>query len=376
MAAFSVTPRKPRAISIFHPSGQRVDVEAIQQQEKRTVSPLESPPNVDASRSSGIARKSAAPTTRSSNTVVPVASPDSYKAHTPRKQSNDGRWTPDLYAPAYVPLYLLAINKSYAIYCDCTPLKTTDFDAYIRTFSGSSVLEPAPVPEMPHIQNIPATLSRHTKSLAPINYEHYFNECLLAETYNHSVELARLNLYNVKVDIFKANMQLCSLKIPGLRDGAPRIGLGDIVLIRQIVPSSELPRQGAEWYLQRHGHDGLVAPGFTGQQHHASVWGVNNATELVVLRMNHFIPSLLQCNVIFQVQPSLFVPLWGAVSKVCDGYSSDWPGPDLEAYGRPAGGLKTVTVGSVACCSLVQGIPSCKLSFRWALSSTNDLIRT
>ncbi|KAL1953915.1 hypothetical protein VTO42DRAFT_2037 [Malbranchea cinnamomea] len=357
---FILPPRKRGPIPIIHPSGQVLDVNALAQQQQQRQQQGEEAckkPNNTISTTplssetpapfSGLPEKTAAET--SSNTTSASAplvhtATDSTKSRlssTSHKAPKSGQWTPDLYAPAYVPLYLLAINQSPAIDRACTPLKMIDFDTYIRSFAGDSVLGPVAVRQMPPIQKVTVSLSRHARRLSPSNYPYYFNECLLMETYSHSVELSHLNLYNVKVQVYAADRQLYQLKVPGIKDDAPKINLGDIVLIRQIVPSPQLPQQGADWYNQRLlSSDRMIAPGFTGQQHHAVVWGAYRAKETVVLRIDHFLPSLLHCNVIFQVQPDFYTPLWSAISRVSNGYSMEWPGPDLKMYGEPSGGIE------------------------------------
>ena len=348
--SFSLHPRFSQAIPILHPSGMSVKVDAVQQPEESTPglgpTPLvHSPyPNANATHPFGhgsVTTPSHGTTTPTSQTYAVQSLASSTAGNDSRAQQNAGQWAPDLYARPYTPLYLLSINRSYAVDRDCKPLSTLDFNEYTGTFAGSSILKPVTVQSMPHIQKPSISISRHCKLLTPSNYPYYFNECLLAETYNHSIALSHLKMYNVKMETYQRDQQLYSLKVPGLKDDAPRLDLGDIVLIRQIVPSANLQQQGAEWFYQNHHpNDKLIAPGFSGQQHRAIVWGLHRAKENVILRIDHFLPSLPMCNVIFQVQPNLYTPLWGAISRASKGYSMEWPGSDLAPYGKPAAGVE------------------------------------
>ncbi|EEH16969.2 hypothetical protein PABG_07056 [Paracoccidioides brasiliensis Pb03] len=229
-------------------------------------------------------------------------------------------WKPDVYASSYVPSHLLAINRSPAVDRYSTLLKTIDFSSYVTKFSGSSVLEPLPVENLPALKDVPVSISRHTKNLTPASYLYYFDECLLLEGMNYSQELGKYNLYNALLTPTDGRQNLYSLHVPGLKDGAPTVGLGDIVLVRQILPFPQLAQQGSEWLSQNNTNlTGSIAPGFSGHQLHAVVWGISMAKEMLILRIDHLLPSSRLCNSQFTVRPDLFVPLWRAVVDVTDG---------------------------------------------------------
>jgi helicase MOV-10 len=181
---------------------------------------------------------------------------------------------------------------------------------------------------MPDIHKPTVSLSRHTTNLSPSTYQAYFHECLHMETFNASLDLSNLNLYNIQLEISDVERRLYRLEIPGLRDDAPRVDLTDVILVRQIVPFPDLARQGAEWYQNPESKSMNIAPGFTGEVHHAVVWGVSRTTETVLLRIDNFLPSWPRCNVIFKVQPARYVRLWDSVSKVYGGSSSPPSGRD------------------------------------------------
>ncbi|KKZ67348.1 hypothetical protein EMCG_06968 [[Emmonsia] crescens] len=229
-------------------------------------------------------------------------------------------WKPDVYARSYVPAYLIAINRSPAVDRYSTLLKTIDFAAYVARFSGTSFLEPLPVENLPTLKSVPVSISRHTKNLSPSSYLYYFDECLLLEGMNYSQELAGRSLYNVILTLTDARQNLYSLHVPGLKDGSPKVGLGDTILVRQIVPFAQLAQQGAEWLSHNKTNlTGSVAPGFSGHQLHAVVWGISMVKETIIIRIDHLLPASRFCNIQFTVQPDLFVPLWRAVVDVTDG---------------------------------------------------------
>ncbi|OJD20200.1 hypothetical protein ACJ73_08467 [Blastomyces percursus] len=239
-------------------------------------------------------------------------------------------WKPDVYARSYVPAYLIAINRSPAVDRYSTQLKSIDFAAYVARFSGTSFLEPLPVENLPTLKSVPVSISRHTKNLSPSSYLYYFDECLLLEGMNYSQELAGHSLYNVLLTLTDARQNLYSLHVPGLKDGAPTVGLGDTVLVRQIVPFPQLAQQGAEWLSHNKTNlTGSIAPGFSGHQHHAVVWGISVAKETLIIRVDHLLPASRLCNVQFTVQPDMFVPLWRAVVDVTDG--RPWEHEDVKA---------------------------------------------
>ncbi|KAK2759894.1 hypothetical protein FQN54_002628 [Arachnomyces sp. PD_36] len=242
--------------------------------------------------------------------------------HSSKPSQDTGQWKPDIYAGSYIPAYLLAINESPSIEYNCTALDTINFQKYVSSFAGSDFLQPMVIEDMPNITSIPISLSRFAKNLIPSNYFYYFDECLLLEAAKNSTELEDYNLYDMELHSTDPRQQLYNLRVPGLRDDAPSVELGDTVLVRQIVHAPNLALLGAAWLENRHLSSGAVAPGFTGHQHRAVVWGVSRAKETIVLRIDKFIPSFPRCNIKFVVQPNTFLPLWRAVLDINGGHPS------------------------------------------------------
>ncbi|KAK2840510.1 hypothetical protein FQN49_006207 [Arthroderma sp. PD_2] len=259
-----------------------------------------------------------------------------------RSQGPLSPWTPHLFAQPYTPAYLIAINRSPAVSKYTVPLKTIDFNAYRQQFAGGLFLEPIKAHAMPLIKSVPVSISLHVKNLEPATYLYYFDECLLLEAYQHTLDLAQLCLYNVPIVLVDLQHRLFEIKVPGLKDDAPSVDLGDTVLVRQILHSPNQMTRGVEWLASNQPTlTGSIAPGFNGQQLHAVVVGVSRAKEIVRLRIDHFDMTVSStyswlANILFTVQPHRYVPLWEALTNVENGWS--WPpSSSSSAFGECSG---------------------------------------
>ncbi|KAK2747951.1 hypothetical protein FQN57_001542 [Myotisia sp. PD_48] len=292
-----------------------------------------------------------------SNNPIPNPNPNTNSNPNPNPNSNSSnslginsngtlhrhqpRWNPNIYANPYTPHYLLAVNWSPAIDYYSTPLKTIDYNAYVQQFAGNRILKPTIQPEMPLIRSVPVSISLHDRNLSPASYLYYFDECLLLEAYQHSRNLLQLNLYNVPVTPVEPAQNLFELRVPGLRDDAPSLDLGDTLLLRQIFHFPQLACRGAEWLAHNSNSlTGSIAPGFNGHQLHAIVVGISRAKELVRLRIDRFLQASWTVNILFKIQPSQYVPLWEALTKINTG--SSWPPPD-SVYGPSSAGITSDT---------------------------------
>ncbi|EGD94420.1 hypothetical protein TESG_01938 [Trichophyton tonsurans CBS 112818] len=119
-------------------------------------------------------------------------------------------------------------------------------------------------------------------------------------------------------------------RVPGLKDDAPAIELGDTILVRQILHSPNQMTRGVEWLASNQPTlTGSIAPGFNGQQLHAVVVGVSRTKEVVRLRIDHFDMTINSAysswlaNILFTVQPNRYVPLWEALTSIENGWN--WP---------------------------------------------------
>lgn len=131
-------------------------------------------------------------------------------------------------------------------------------------------------------------------------------------------EMARHALFGVKLTFTPRELPLYSLEVPGLRDGAPSITIGQTVLLRQLILDgrTKLP-QGMDMWLQPGGglSQGLPAPGFTGMEIHATVYAIDRTREIIILTAHGLIHHFpLTCNIGFTVSPKTMVGMHRAAN--------------------------------------------------------------
>jgi helicase MOV-10 len=219
--------------------------------------------------------------------------------------------TLDIYANNYIPVWQTAINESPANPCRCSQLSTIDYSAYITSFAGSRILSTVPPITVPLIHSVPLRIGSSPDDLLPQWYGEYFSDALQNELTAHAEELKTFFLYNVRFEIEDPSQALYRFAIPGLREHSPRIDLGDVVKIRPLMAASALANfTGVQRNLQ-------PTPVFSGLEFHAIVWGISRPQELIVLRMDGFVPANFQaCNIIFVVQEHRYAPLWRSVDSI------------------------------------------------------------
>ena len=142
-----------------------------------------------------------------------------------------------------------------------------------------------------------------------------------------ATELRTFFLYNVLLEIESPRQQLFRLSIAGLRENAPLVELGDILIIRSITTTSEksIGTQAQTWYDSGANRRGFPAPGFDGLEYHAVVWGMAKTREQVLLRMDTLPPYSRNVNVIFLVQDKRWLAPFRSL-----GLMSDIPSTALE----------------------------------------------
>lgn len=228
------------------------------------------------------------------------------------------QWQPDIHAHNYVPVWIRAINESAALEIWCTPLQTTDFARYVSSFSGRQFLQPMlPQPLPDAKEEVPITISRSPGNLSLSTYYQYFDECLKAELKAHMDETVQFNLYNVELYPEDVSRHLYRLRIPGMRENAPRIELGDVVMLRQVLHGPQMAQQMAHWAGPAGGKQfGLCAPAFAGHHYLAVVWGLSRSQEIVVLRIDNFLAVSRLCNVLFSPQKTRYGSLWRGISTI------------------------------------------------------------
>ena len=214
----------------------------------------------------------------------------------------------DIYARNYIPMWQRAINESPAIQMPCCPLSTVDYDAYIHSFAGSRILSTVPAISLPPIHPVPYRIHSRPEDLLSQQYGDYFSDALQNEIAAQFEELKTFSMYHVAFDFEDPSRQLYGFAIPGLREHAPRVDLGDVVKVR---PLTVTPQQ--QHFFNRVGTQELT-PEFSGFEFDAIVWGVSRPQERILLRMDGFTPNLYPtCNIIFTVQEHRCTALWRSI---------------------------------------------------------------
>lgn len=225
----------------------------------------------------------------------------------------------DVYAINYVPQFLRAINECPAQIRCSTGLRSINYAQYIGSFAGFSLLQPLVPFVCPSIGRGPLAELVTVPDLDQQNYGGYLCSRMIHELRAQTTELREYGLYSIPFDIADPVQGLYSFIIPGIRENSPRIDLGDTVLIR---PWSCLPHEGLAnlarvWYATNGPHGGRLAPGFSGWEYRAVVWGLQRSKERVVLRLDGFAPDTIRiCNITFIVQDHKYSPLYSAIAKV------------------------------------------------------------
>ena len=219
----------------------------------------------------------------------------------------------DVYAPNYVPLWLKAVNESYAVLQYCQTLSSINFPTYINSYAGNRLRPPCSSPPPPPISELiqPSDLNERS-------YDRYWFDRLRNESAAYSQELTAYSLYNILIGVENNQTSLYHITVPGLRENAPRIDLGDAVLVRpliQFVPNN-IGQQATLWYEQGGPSSGRPAPNFVGTEYTAIVWGVLRARERVILRIDTFPPFHVNVNVRYVLQDHKRTPLLRSIHRI------------------------------------------------------------
>ena len=255
-------------------------------------------------------------------TSVPVPAPPAAATSTSSSLS--------IYAKKYVPEWLRLVNTSAARNVFCLPLNKTNFAAFIASFAGNGILAPQPHYALPE-HRFPAhsgriDITEHT--LGKDNYIPYFFERLQYETGSVTRELGNYAMYNIPFAVENQGQSLQRIHIPGLRENAPQVDLGDKVLVRPVVPIDEQAARLVIKQWKTTGRlSGHIAPGFSGVEYSAVVWGISKAKELLILRVDGMTGNYNTCNVIFTSQDHKSRFLYHSVATVASQLNSkqSWP---------------------------------------------------
>ena len=242
-----------------------------------------------------------------------------------------GTWKPDVYARAYVPESLVAVNWSPATFALSKGRGGIDYQSYILSFAGSLFLRPyAPAAPLDwhsfnQVADPPVTLSSES-------YLKHFQNCLNWEWKAQLTEYRSYDMFRVRVIWHDLNNRIYSVVVPGLREGTPRIVIGDTVLLRQLrLDHTMLPCLMSQWMAPGGGQQrGEPAPGFTGFQHCAAVWGIDKPKDMLLLRIDNLVPESMIFNVSFTAPMDIVQAMQRAVSVIHDllnekgGRTSPW----------------------------------------------------
>jgi helicase MOV-10 len=225
----------------------------------------------------------------------------------------------DVYAPSYIPLWLTAVNESIAVPRFCSLLETVNYVDYVSSFAGRHFLQPLASVNLPTIQNenVLVAHSASPESLSPEIYGPYFWEALENEVSAEAAELRGCNLFVATLECQDLSGHLFRLRVPGLKEHSPRVDLGDVVRVRPLFPRSDAAELTKFWYSPGGGKErGLYAPGFSGLEFNAIVWGLARPQEEILLRIDGL--TQLTCNIIFDVQQHRIAPIARSIFSTVD----------------------------------------------------------
>ncbi|KAI9759675.1 MAG: hypothetical protein M4579_002152 [Chaenotheca gracillima] len=215
-------------------------------------------------------------------------------------------WRPDVYARSFIPESLLAVNFSPAFVLHSESIPSIDYTEYVKAFSGTSFLRPLSPVNMPASPASSDLQPELDVILAPATYLAFFGKLLTEEYQSQAREADSYNLFKIPVVPHASIPNMYNLHVPGLREGIPKLALGDYLCLRQLrLDRYTSQPQGMGFWLQPGGGRdiGAVAPGFTGIQHNVSIWGIDKAKETVRIRMDGCVHQGLIFNVVFFAQP-------------------------------------------------------------------------
>ena len=213
------------------------------------------------------------------------------------------------------------MNEAPVVSTICgTPLGGIDFVRYVSSFAGAYFLDPLPLIEsLPSSETAQSTAAR--ASLCPEGYCRFLVDYTL-DTQAQTLQIQDYNLYNVSLKSVDSVRNVYELNVPGLREGTPRVAIGDIILLRQlsINPATKLPWAILPQDVPEGQSDlGRPCPGFTGYQMVPTIWGIDKNRELLLIQCNGMKAAFPACNIRFVVQPRRTSAIQRAIQDVSAG---------------------------------------------------------
>ena len=236
-------------------------------------------------------------------------------------------WKPDIHVESFVPDSFQGVNQSIAIPIPSRPLEVLSFPGYTSTFAGTCLLTPIDESRGAHSfsGNWPM---KSIEELCPENYRQHLTDCVGLDRKAQAPVLRTYDLFGVLLAPVDASHEIHKLQVPGIREGTPRVALGDTVLLRQLVLDriTGLPQYMSEWFADEGYAKGIPAPGFTGYELSAVVVAVNRRYEELFIRATGLVPTIPPvCNVSFVPSPRQARALQRAVIDIDHEISQQLP---------------------------------------------------
>ncbi|RMD42398.1 hypothetical protein DV735_g2694, partial [Chaetothyriales sp. CBS 134920] len=205
----------------------------------------------------------------------------------------------NIYAPIHVPDWVAAINESVATPVQCLQLPHFNAREYASQTGADIHVDP--------LQSAPVTLGEqdnHVWSALELDsYDSYFSSRLQSEVRALDLQLMQHSLFQHPIILKNRRDMLYQVQVPGLRENAPRVEIGDIVLVRPIYaqPAVAAAEANKRWRRDLQHHN-IRHPAFLGIEYRAVVWGVHRASETIMLRIDATVPLPSTANLRFVVQ--------------------------------------------------------------------------
>ncbi|KIW04052.1 uncharacterized protein PV09_04871 [Verruconis gallopava] len=243
----------------------------------------------------------------------------------------------DVYAKAFVPEFLLAINRAYALHT--FPVRDQsfhiDFAKYVRSFSGTDFLEPL-APEASNFPPQKFSKARVFEQLTPSSYQEYFAQWMRVEHRALQSSQTQYDLHKIALSFSRAQKNSMTvlhadIVVPGLSENSPFVRVGDIVHLRPLFFDI---RGEALKYAQSYERGSFIAsplylPGWKGDLFHAEVIAVQRHKETITIRLNLTDDNAIVLqqerlgtyfNVQFPPRESLQAALWRAVQMASSSF--------------------------------------------------------
>jgi len=208
----------------------------------------------------------------------------------------------DVYAPSYVPHFIKDINNWPAQSCHSNPLPSINYQQYISTFAGSTMLGKIEQPLL--VNPCPLMGNRSSFPCSPTTYFAYFHQLLEAEMHAALFAYADYNLYNIQLVPYDTSQQLFEVWVPGIKEDNPPVKLNDLILLRQLYINPHMP---------------LCADSvsFDGFERGGYIQAIQRVHGKLIVKVDHLTQTSMRFNIMFQL-PQTLAPQMSAIQTVTD----------------------------------------------------------